>query len=205
MTTLTINERARVVPSSMEPPAVRRMIVSRRNPGLRIYVAEDALVRLWESVAVTERLVERGGALAGRYGTHPSVGPFVTITTVLPAPHARSSRAHIDIRPADWRDIYTRMARRPGDRLLGWYHSHPGLGLWLSHTDCETQRNVFGADWQVALVLDPMSGRLRFYRGAEARRARWVAIAAPASPVRDVSGLGNVVEEVFGATAQESE
>jgi proteasome lid subunit RPN8/RPN11 len=199
MTSLTINEGARVLPAPMDPPPVCRKIVSRLNPRVRIYLDEDALARLWESVAVTEEIVERGGALAGRYGTHPSVGRFIAITTILPAPHARSSRAHIDIGPDDWMDIYRRMAQLPGERLLGWYHSHPGLSLWLSNTDCETQRNVFGADWQVALVLDPLSGRFRFYQGADARRARWVAISAPGTHVSDDSGARGVVEEIFGS------
>ncbi len=77
-------------------------------------------------------------------------------------------------------DIYRRLDSLPGVRLLGWFHSHPGLGLRLSLTDRDTQRALFDADWQVALVVDPCSRRLRFYQGGRARRARWVAVAVTA-------------------------
>ena len=29
------------------------------------------------------------------------------------------------------------------DILVGWYHSHPGLGCWLSGTDVQTAQVIF--------------------------------------------------------------
>jgi proteasome lid subunit RPN8/RPN11 len=104
------------------------------------------------------------------------------ITDVLPAPDAPSSPVYIEIRAEDWSDIYQRLARTPDLRLLGWYHSHPGLGLRLSFTDRATQKRVFDTDWQVALVVDPWRRRFRFYIGGDARPARWVAMTSEARP-----------------------
>ena len=28
------------------------------------------------------------------------------------------------------------------ETVVGWYHSHPGFGCWLSSTDCNTQQQV---------------------------------------------------------------
>jgi 26S proteasome regulatory subunit N11 len=41
--------------------------------------------------------------------------------------------------------------------VVGWYHSHPGFGCWLSHVDCETQRSFENIDKRaIAVVVDPI-------------------------------------------------
>lgn len=40
---------------------------------------------------------------------------------------------------------------------VGWYHSHPGWGCWLSHTDIETQKSQEMLNPKaVAVVVDPV-------------------------------------------------
>lgn len=42
------------------------------------------------------------------------------------------------------------------DRIVGWYHSHPGYGCWLSNIDIETQSlNQNYQDPYLAIVIDP--------------------------------------------------
>ncbi len=53
--------------------------------------------------------------------------------------------------------------------VVGWMHSHPGYGCFLSATDLETQKNYFPEKFNVAVVGDPLkkeNGRmlLRAYR-----------------------------------------
>ncbi|GMM28161.1 COP9 signalosome catalytic subunit [Martiniozyma asiatica (nom. inval.)] len=49
----------------------------------------------------------------------------------------------------------------PGDLVVGWYHSHPGFGCWLSKIDIETQKLQQGwEDPYVAIVVDPKSDLL---------------------------------------------
>lgn len=41
--------------------------------------------------------------------------------------------------------------------VVGWYHSHPGFGCWLSHVDCETQKSFENIDNRaIAVVVDPI-------------------------------------------------
>ena len=42
--------------------------------------------------------------------------------------------------------------------LVGWYHTHLGLGPFMSDRDLRTQRACFPHDHQHALVLDPLEG-----------------------------------------------
>jgi 26S proteasome regulatory subunit N11 len=40
--------------------------------------------------------------------------------------------------------------------IVGWYHSHPGHGCFLSEIDVETQRRMFDRSWHSAIVIDPV-------------------------------------------------
>jgi 26S proteasome regulatory subunit N11 len=43
------------------------------------------------------------------------------------------------------------------EMVVGWYHSHPGFGCWLSSTDINTQSSFEALDARaVALVVDPI-------------------------------------------------
>ncbi|HXH63689.1 MAG TPA: hypothetical protein VNG95_05855, partial [Gemmatimonadales bacterium] len=51
-------------------------------------------------------------------------------------------------------------------RLIGWYHSHPGLPLGLGPSDVETQQTHFVEPWHTAMVLGattagPVAGLFR--------------------------------------------
>ncbi len=48
-------------------------------------------------------------------------------------------------------------------RVVGWWHSHPGFGCFLSPTDLKTQEYFFPESYQVALVVDPVRDELGFY------------------------------------------
>ena len=48
--------------------------------------------------------------------------------------------------------------------LVGWCHSHPGFGCFLSSTDQATQRNYFNESFSVALVVDPVKGEKKFFK-----------------------------------------
>jgi proteasome lid subunit RPN8/RPN11 len=55
-----------------------------------------------------------------------------------------------------WQEIYNEMEkRRPELRLVGWYHSHPGFGVFYSEHDRFIQRHFFSGEGQVGIVVDP--------------------------------------------------
>jgi hypothetical protein len=44
-------------------------------------------------------------------------------------------------------------------RIVGWYHSHPGHGLFLSQTDMETHMQFYQfSPYALSFVADPQSG-----------------------------------------------
>ncbi len=43
------------------------------------------------------------------------------------------------------------------EMVVGWYHSHPGFGCWLSSTDCNTQQSFETLNKRaIAVVIDPI-------------------------------------------------
>ncbi|MFX0047725.1 MAG: Mov34/MPN/PAD-1 family protein [Candidatus Hermodarchaeota archaeon] len=48
-------------------------------------------------------------------------------------------------------------------RVVGWWHSHPGIGCFLSRTDISTQKYFFPEVYQVALVVDPIKDEFKFF------------------------------------------
>ena len=54
--------------------------------------------------------------------------------------------------------------RFPGAQVVGWHHTHPGLGLFLSEYDQFIHRNFFAGPWQVAMVVRPRQREFVFYQ-----------------------------------------
>ena len=54
----------------------------------------------------------------------------------------------------------------PGQQIVGWYHTHPSFGIFLSDYDQFIQTEFFKQKGQVALVVDPVAGKLGWFETA---------------------------------------
>ena len=71
---------------------------------------------------------------------------------------AAQGAAHVTFTQDTWEHIYSIKDRDyPDKKIVGWYHSHPGFGVFLSHHDTFIHENFFSATHQVAWVFDPHS------------------------------------------------
>ena len=55
--------------------------------------------------------------------------------------------------------------------IVGWYHSHPGYGCFMSDTDQQTQMAGFSERFHVALVVDPVKKQMMAFRMAHGPKA----------------------------------
>jgi proteasome lid subunit RPN8/RPN11 len=86
------------------------------------------------------------------------------IMEAIPAHAAEGDLSHLTFTHAAWEDLYRVMDRdHPDAEILGWYHSHPGHGIFLSAYDQFIQRGFFPAAWQVAVVIDPLARTEGFF------------------------------------------
>ncbi len=102
--------------------------------------------------------VEVCGVLVGR-GYRDDEGHFVYLEGFIRGDHAGSQAAQVTFTGDTWNHIYEVLDEGwPDSRILGWYHTHPGFGIFLSGMDMFIHESFFSAPEQVALVYDPLSG-----------------------------------------------
>ena len=102
--------------------------------------------------------VEVCGVLVGNIYRDAS-GPWLYIEHAIEGDHAAGRAAQVTFTAETWAHIQGVMDKEHADkRILGWYHTHPGFGIFLSEMDLFIQENFFPLPWQVALVYDPKAG-----------------------------------------------
>jgi proteasome lid subunit RPN8/RPN11 len=111
---------------------------------------------------------EQAGILLGRAWRDPRGFVFTVIAAALPVEEAEATIAQVKMRAAAWPSVWRELQQNPGQQIIGWYHSHPGYGIFLSATDRTTQNAYFSAPWQVAVVVDPVRGQLGVFAGTDA-------------------------------------
>jgi len=83
---------------------------------------------------------------------------FTTVEASIPGAAAVEGGTHVTFTQDTWEHIYRIKDRDyPQARILGWYHSHPGFGVFLSDHDTFIHKNFFSSPRQIAWVYDPHS------------------------------------------------
>ncbi|NVB83980.1 MAG: hypothetical protein HOV81_36730, partial [Kofleriaceae bacterium] len=122
----------------------------------RVFLAEDAFDRA-VARGTTDTTREVGGVLVGEV-LRDAAGPYLLIETTVDALHADEKGAELTFTHATWEHINKEMdSHHQGKRVVGWYHTHPGFGVFLSDRDQFIHRSFFNLPFQVAFVYDPKS------------------------------------------------
>ncbi len=80
----------------------------------------------------------------------------IDIRASIEALNAAQAGTHVTFTQDAWEAIYrVKDEQYPDERIVGWYHSHPGFGVFLSEHDMFIQQNFFSSPGQVAWVYDP--------------------------------------------------
>ena len=121
----------------------------------RIYLAPDAHASITQH-SVQDVSVEICGVLVGRWGRDAD-GPFVEITHSVRGEAAQNKFAEVTFTHATWANIHKTMDTQfPDKSIVGWYHTHPSFGVFLSDRDRFIQEHFFSGPGQVAYVVDPV-------------------------------------------------
>jgi proteasome lid subunit RPN8/RPN11 len=124
--------------------------------GFRVFLSEPAFDRA-TARGDGEPTREIGGVLVGEL-LRDAAGPFLRIDDTIDALHAEEKGAELTFTHATWDHIHKEMdAKHPDKRVVGWYHTHPGFGIFLSDRDQFIHKSFFNLPFQVAFVYDPKS------------------------------------------------
>ena len=133
-----------------------------QQDGPVVFLEENCLRRV-KVHARSDMLREQAGILCG-HAYEDDGQLYINVTTALPVDTV-SDAAHFAFHEASWQKIWPQLD--DSSTILGWYHTHPGMGIFLSATDLHTQQQHFASPWQVAMVIDPVSGELGFFYGGK--------------------------------------
>lgn len=122
---------------------------------LPVFVDLDVWNEL-ENHALSDTSVELGGVLLGDQATDRNGRAVVIVRDSLRARHYEATRGSFKFTHSTWSEITRERERlNPDLKIVGWYHTHPGWGIFLSDMDDFIHRNFFGRPLDVALVMDP--------------------------------------------------
>lgn len=121
----------------------------------RVFLEPAVHDAVWKH-ASEDTSVEICGVLVGRY-VRDDAGPFVLIDGSIRGEKATSKFAEVTFTHDTWAKIHEQMDSKFADRVIvGWYHSHPDFGIFLSDRDRFIQEHFFSSPGQVAYVVDPI-------------------------------------------------
>ncbi len=133
--------------------------------------------------------VEVCGVLVGEVFQYDA-RPFLYIEASIRGEHAGHDIAQVTFTSATWTHIHNNMDRHyPDMRIIGWYHTHPRFGIFLSNMDTFIQENFFNLSWQVAYVYDPCSDEEGLFIWVKDRLEKWPIVVEENLPKK----LGNTV------------
>ena len=129
-----------------------------------IFVSEGAMNDMIEhSAAGASANEEVMGLLAGHVykdeaGTYAVVSKAVTSGLL-------SDDVSVRFDPSDMETLFDALDSLDFDYVIvGWYHSHLGIGCFLSDTDIKTHASAFG-DTGFAMVFDPVKEEMKVFKG----------------------------------------
>jgi proteasome lid subunit RPN8/RPN11 len=123
---------------------------SNEQPRLTI---EGEVLRQIRQHARSNSKTEVCGVLIGE-----EVGGGLKVTARIAGLNAAQAGTYVTFTQDTWEHIYKIKDKDyPDERIVGWYHSHPGFGVFLSDHDTFIHKNFFSAPTQVAWVYDPHS------------------------------------------------
>ena len=138
----------------------------------QVYFAAQALQGIRDDLAMDAR-VERGGLLVGhpfRDLDDPTVS-FTVVVGTIGQPSRQSSVGQFTVTPEMISRARQTLEREfPGRRVVGWYHSHPGHGVFLSAQDMTIVRGIYNAPWQIAFVRDTLRDKEGVFYGPQGTR-----------------------------------
>ncbi len=147
--------------------AGRYLPVGDPTPAAVDITIEEPSLRAAQAHALSSMNREVAGVLIGpRPEKQPDGRYRVHILDTIIAKYTVMHGASVTYTPESWRYMTDKLHERYPDEtavIVGWYHTHPGFGIFLSGMDLFIHQNFFTQIWHVAFVLDPRAKTSGFF------------------------------------------
>lgn len=128
------------------------------QPALPVFFTQGVLKTI-KLHAASDMDNEVGGWLAGRWCQDAQAGTeFVVVEALLPAQQVRSGSTFLTFTHDSQVAMLSALEEQYENKcVVGWYHTHPRMGIFLSGYDTWLHEHFFPQPWQIALVVEPHS------------------------------------------------
>ncbi len=127
------------------------------KPMVPVFLTQPAYSRICLH-SVSDMDNEVGGILVGDWCIDDNGLQFIVVEHAIPAQHTLQSSVHLTFTQDSLVEIHNEIDTHfEGMKIVGWYHTHPRMGIFLSHYDTWLHKHFFPEPWQVALVIEPHS------------------------------------------------
>lgn len=130
---------------------------------VKVYIKQDVYKAL-EKYASSDTSKELGTILIGDYceqlgKTH------VVVSDYIEAKYTDASASTLTFTHETWDYVHKQHDMLyPNKKIIGWQHTHPNYGIFLSNYDLFIQDNFFNMPFQVAYVIDPIQNIRGFFQ-----------------------------------------
>lgn len=127
-----------------------------------IYISQDAYKEI-QKFTKNKTTVESGGMLVGTI-----IEEFgktnIIISGFVEAKYCDATPTTLKFTHETWKYVHKEIEKKhKGKKIVGWIHTHPDFGIFLSEYDKFIHQNFFSEDYQVAYVVDPIQTIEGFY------------------------------------------
>ncbi len=125
------------------------------NRQLKVFVRQKALRQINDH-GQSDLSVELGGLLLGSV-VKGMDELSIKVLASIPVSSLDHGPVHFTFTADAWAQVNKeRLAQYPELDVVGWYHTHPGLGVFFSADDVIVHKAAFVMPWHAALVVDPV-------------------------------------------------
>lgn len=130
---------------------------------VKVYIKQDVYKAL-EKLAASNTKKELGSIIIGDYSQ--ALGKTeVIISNYVEAKYTDASASTLTFTHETWNYIHSEHEKLyPDKKIVGWQHTHPNYGIFLSNYDLFIQENYFNLPFQVAYVIDPIQNIRGFFQ-----------------------------------------
>ena len=135
---------------------------------VKVYIKQDVYKAL-EKLAASDTTKELGSIILGEYCQEHGK-THVIISQYIEAKYTDASASTLTFTHETWDYVHSEHEKRyPDKKIIGWQHTHPNYGIFLSNYDMFIQENFFNLPFQVAYVIDPIQNLRGFFQWKNGR------------------------------------
>jgi proteasome lid subunit RPN8/RPN11 len=146
------------------------------DKAIHLIVRKRALFDAYQH-AHEESQHETGGVLLGKTIPDGDI-PYVVVVGIIRGQYMGHRTASLNFQPETWAEIWRTIDKDPDYSnekewgIVGWYHTHPSFGIFLSSHDLFIHQKFFTRPDHIALVIDPIRHKHGFFHWSHQRIVR---------------------------------